>query len=246
MNLSVTICLVLSVLCPPAHIVNKAQMQPIEMKDAADFLNRLKQQRHLNLLQSATWTLIHDYRDSKQMDEVLKFVQSFMEALDAYEKGNPAGLSKFGGLKRFKDQMAVWLDHNDQAIRAYAATMLGISGDRAYARQLANLLKRRKYVRDDLIQYDRGRAAMALGLVGAKEYTSSLARLLSSKESYDRAGAAYGLGFLAARAHAHAIAKLQDDKDESVREAAKEALEMMGARYLIKKKVLLRQRPREC
>ena len=229
MKLFVTISLVLRLFCPPAV------GQQIEMKDAADFRNRLKQERHRNLLEGATWTLIHDYRDFKHVEEVMKYVQSFFEALDAHAKGNSDSLSKLGGLKRFKDQMAVWLNDNDQAVRAYAAVMLGISGDRAYAGQLGNLLKPRKYGQDVLVQYDRGRAAMALGLIGAKEHESRLVGLLKSKNEYDRSGAAYGLGFLAAKAHAKAIAKLLDDKDESVREAAKESLEMMGAGELIKK-----------
>jgi HEAT repeat protein len=80
---------------------------------------------------------------------------------------------------------------------------------------LGNLLKPRKHSHDDLVHYDRGRAAMALGLAGAKEYDSSLVRLLSSKNEYDRSGAAYGLGFLAAKARATAIAKLLDDENET-------------------------------
>lgn len=232
MKLCITISLALSVVCP-AHVVRASEpaavIQQVETKDAADFLTRLKQERLRNLYQSATWTLIHDYRDSKHMKEVLTYVQSFMEALVAHEQGNSASLLKLGGLKKFKDQMAAWLNDNDQAIRAYAATILGICGDRAYAKQLANLLKPRPSGRDELIQYDRGRAATALGLVGAQEYTSRLVNLLRSKNEYERAGAAYGLGLLTARTHAPAIAKLLNDKDENVREAAKDSLEMMGA-----------------
>src|SRR6185295_14402623 len=106
------------------------------------------------------WTLIHDYRDLKSVEEVLKYVQSFMEALDTHQKGNSTPLKTFGGLKRFKDQMALWLNHDEQAVRAYAAVMLGVCGDRAYANQLGDLLKSRKYDDKDLIEYDRGRAAM--------------------------------------------------------------------------------------
>ena len=204
------------------------------MKDAADFLLRIKEERFRNLFQSATWTLTHDYREFRRVEEVMNYVQGFLEALAAYEKGNPATLTKLGGLRSFKDQLAKWLTDTDQSIRAYAAVMLGICGDRAYASQLANLLKNTKYSRDDLLHYDRGRAAMALGLIGANEYTSSLVGLLRSENGYDRAGAAYGLGFLSAKAHAAAIAKLLDDADENVREAAKESLEMMGAGDLLK------------
>ncbi len=232
MKLCITISLVLSVLFP-AHTVREpepaAMIRQVEMKDAAHLLTRLKQQRLRNLFQGATWTVTHDYRDFKHMEEVLKYVQSFMEALIAYEKGNSASLSKLGGLRAFKEQMAAWLNDDDQAIRAYAAVILGVCGDRAYAKQLGDLMKSRPSGRDELIQYDRGRAAMALGLVGAKEYTSELVNLLRSTNEYDRAGAAYGLGFLTARTQAPAIAKLLNDKAENVREAAKESLQMMGA-----------------
>ncbi len=239
MKLCITVSLLLSVSCPAQTVLEPepaAVIQQVENKDAAAFLTRLKQQKLRNLYEGATWTLIHDYRDSKHMEEVLKYVQSFMEAMVADEKGNPANLSKLGGLKGFKDQMAAWLNDNDQAIRAYAATILGICGDRAYAKQLGALLQPRPNGRNELIQYDRGRAAMALGLVGATEYTSRLVRLLRSTNEYDRAGAAYGLGFLTAKTHAPAIAKLLDDKDENVRDAAKESLEMMGAGHLTNRK----------
>ena len=113
MKLCVTISLVFSVSFPPAYAMREpgptAVMQHIQMKDAADFLNRLKQERLRNLFEGATWTLTHDYHEFKHMEEVLKYVQSFFEALDAYEKGNPATLAKLGGLRRFKDQLAEWL-----------------------------------------------------------------------------------------------------------------------------------------
>lgn len=239
MKLCVTLSLLLSVLTPPAHTVRQPKLTParqaVEMKDAADFLNRLKQERLRNLFQGATWTLTHDYREIKRVDEVMNYVQKFLEALVAYEKGNSAPLSQLGGVKSLKDRLAEWLLDSEQSVRAYAAVMLGICGDRAYAKQLANLLKPRKSNRNELIQYDRGRAATALGLVGAKEYTNTLVALLTSKNEYDRVGAAYGLGFLNAKAHAPAIAKLLNDKDEVVREVAKESLEMMGANDLLKK-----------
>jgi HEAT repeat protein len=248
MKFCITISLLLSVFTPPAHTVREPNLDPViqavEMKDAADFLNRLKQQQHINLVQGATWTLVHDYREYKRVEEVMNFVQKFLQALDAYAKGDPAPLSQLGGLKPFKDQLAEWLTDNEQCVRAYAAVMLGICGDRAYTKQLANLLKPRKYNANDLLEYDRGRAAMALGLVGATEYTNTLVRLLRSKNEYDRVGAAYGLGFFKAKAHAPAIARLLEDEDEAVREVAKESLEMMGARELLKKRTVKQSTPR--
>jgi hypothetical protein len=118
------------------------------------------------------------------MDEVLKHFQKFFEALVEYEKGSASLLSRLGGFKGFKDKLALWLNDDDQAIRAYAAVMLGISGDQAYASQPADLVKPGRRKRDDRPQYDRGRAAMALGLVGAIEYAPRLADLLKSLNEY--------------------------------------------------------------
>jgi HEAT repeat protein len=203
-------------------------------KEVSEYLARYKEQRIQNLVEGATWTLIHDYSEHKHMEEVLKQVQNFFEALAAYEKGDSSALSQFGGVKGFKEKLAHWLDDDDQAIRAYSVVMLGIFGDHEYADELAGLLKPRKYKSNDLIHYDRGRAAMALGLVGAKEYTAKLANLLKSSNQYDRSGAAYGLAFLGAKDQARAIAKLIDDGNEGVREASRESLEMLGATGLIK------------
>jgi hypothetical protein len=221
---------------PPSLGMRVSINQELESKDISRFLTRLKDLRLQNLLESATWTLTHDYSEIKRVDEVLEYVQSFFEALSEYEKGSASLLSRLGGFKGFKDKFAQWLNDDNQAIRAFAAVMLGISGDHAYASKLADLLKPRSYTRDGVIQYDRGRAAMALGLVGATEYAPRLAALLNSLHEYDRAGAAYGLGLLGAKDQANAIAKLLDDQYEGVREAAKESLEMLGASDLIKDK----------
>jgi hypothetical protein len=222
--------------CANAKEFRSGYVQEPQSQDADEFLSRWKDQRHRNLFESATWTLTHDYSDSKRVDEVLKSVQSYFEALGKYEKGDRSSLDRMGGVKAFKDKLSGWLTDSDQAVRAFSAVMLGISGDKSYAPQLANLLKERKYKDSDLLHYDRGRAAMALGLVGAKEYTSNLVALLDSPNEYDRAGAAYGLGFLQAKDQAKAVSKLLNDEDESVREAAKESLEMMGAAEFMKDK----------
>jgi len=222
--------------CVGAKEPRPSNVQESRAQDVNEFLNRWKDQRHRNLFESATWTLTHDYSDSKRVDEVLKSVQSYFEALGKYEKGDHSSLDQMGGLKAFKDKLSGWLSDDDQAVRAFAAVMLGISGDKSYVPQLANLLKERKYKDSDLLHYDRGRAAMALGLVGAQEYIPNLVTLLDSSNEYDRSGAAYGLGFLKVKDQAMAIAKLLNDEDENVREAAKESLEMMGAAEFIKDK----------
>ena len=222
--------------CANAKESRSVDLQESQSKDVDEFLKRWKEQTHRNLFESATWTLTHDYAELKHMQEVLKSVQAYFEALGKYEKADRSSLDQMGGVRAFKDKLSGWLKDDDQAIRAFAAVVLGISGDKSYAAQLANLLKERKYKDSDLLYYDRGRAAMALGLVGAQEYMPNLVTLLDSSNEYDRAGAAYGLGFLKAKYQAKAVAKLLKDKEENVREAAKESLDMMGAAEFIKDK----------
>ena len=93
------------------------------------FIERFKKPEHINLLQGAMWTLTHDYDDFKHMQEVLKTFQNYFEAIGKYESGDRAALEKLGGVKGFKDKLALWLNDEDQAVRAFAALMLGISGD---------------------------------------------------------------------------------------------------------------------
>lgn len=205
-----------------------------QTQEIGEFIKRLEIKEHQNLLEGALWTVTHDYSDFKHMSEVLNTFQIYIDAIGKYQSGSFAPLEEMGGIKAFKNKLAEWLSDEDPAIRAFAATVLGISGDSSYASPLAQLIKERKYKNSDLLIYDRGQAAMALGLVGAKEYIPIIVKLLKSSNEYDRAGAIYGLGFLKARGQALAVAKLLNDKNESVREAAKEALAMMGEANLIK------------
>jgi len=204
-------------------------------RETNEFIKRLKDEKFRSIYGGSAWTLTHDYKDYKHMDDVLGTLQRYMEALAKYEQGDDSSLKQLGGIKQLKDQLAVWLEDNDQAIRAFAATMLGVSGDQAYSPLLARLLVRNEQNADDII-YDRGRAALALGLLQAKEYGKDLVTMLSSTNEYDRAGAVQGLGWMGDKENAKAVAPLLKDKDELVREAAKQSLEMMGASDLIKDK----------
>src|SRR5262245_13493151 len=210
-------------------------LQSEATRETNEFIKRLKDEKFRDIFGGSTWTLIHDYKDHKHMDEVLDTLQRYMEALAKYEQGDGSSLKQLGGIKQLKDKLAMWLEDKDQAIRAFAATMLGISGDQAYSPLLAKLLVRKEQNADDLV-YDRGRAALALGLLQAKEYGKDLVTMLSSTNEYDRAGAVQGLGWMGDKENAKAVAQLLKDKDEGLREAARQSLEMMGASDLIKEK----------
>jgi HEAT repeat protein len=200
-----------------------------------EFIRRLKDEKLADILTGSLWTLTHDYNDYKHMEEVLLASQRNLEALEKYERGDSSSLKQLGGVKQFKGQLAIWLDDRDQAVRAFAATLLGVSGDKAYAPQLAKLLVRRKGDSDWQI-YDRGSAARALGLFQAKEFGKDLVNMLSSSNKNDRLGALHGLAWMGDKEHAQAVAKLQDHDNEGIRETARQALIMLGASELLKGK----------
>ena len=207
----------------------RPQLPATDSAQTDTFIKRLKIEKYQNLYSGSMWTLIHDYKDENQIDTVLKTFQSYLEAFAKYEKGDVIALKELGGFKSFTAQLAKWLDSPEQCVRAFAATMLGVSGDTAYAARIADLLKRTES-KDELLIYDKYAAAVALGVLGAKEYTDTLVMMLSSKNEYDRAGGAIGLGWMQSKDKAPAIAKLLKDEDEHVRDAAKEALEMLGVK----------------
>src|SRR5215475_14246846 len=199
-----------------AYPRHNSQSAPEQSQQTDEFIKRLKDERALGLMESATWTLIHDYSNKSRIDEVLDTMKSYFEAIEKYERGDRSSLEQMGGVKAFKDKMAALLAEDDQAVRSFAAIMLGVSGDRRYAPQIAKLLKEINQ-EDKFGRYDRGRAAIALGLLVAKEYTSDLAVLLRSDNHYDRSGAAQGIGLMGAKDQAKAVALLLDDDNEDVR-----------------------------
>lgn len=205
----------------------KPAAQVENSKKAPDFAGRMQNPLFANQVAGAMWTLTHDYSDYQRSKEVMKTLLDYFQAFDKSKKGDSKDFDRLGGEKAFKDQLAKWLTEEDQSIRAFAAVMLGVSGDKSYAPQLANLLQDGKYKESDLNIYDRGRAAIALGMLEAKEYTQNLVDLLKSKNEFDRTGAVIGLGFLKAKDQSGAVRQLLKDKDKNVRQAAKESLEIM-------------------
>ena len=209
--------------------------EPQTAQETEEFIKRFTDERFRDISGGMMWTLIHDYKDQKHLEAVLNTWQRYMEALAKYKQGDGSSLDQLGGVKQLKDQLAIMLNDDEQAIRAFAATILGISGDQRYARQIAELLVRKEKNPDNHV-YDRGRAALALGLLQAKEYGKDLVKMLASKNDYDRSGAVQGLGWMGDKVHAKAVAKLLNDKDQDIREATKQALEMMRATELSKEK----------
>ncbi len=215
--LTISLC-ILFAFSTDADCQKTAQISPEQSiqnpsSEIVDFIQQFKKPENLNILQGALWTLTHDYADAKQMKEVLGVFQSYFEALAKYENKDITSLEKLGGINSFKDKSAEWLKYEDQAIRAFAAVFLGISGDKKYAPQIAVLLKERKYEKEPLIIYDRGRAAMSLGLLGANNYLPEILRLLKSKNQFDRQGAIYALGYFGAKEYSKDVAAILTNKE---------------------------------
>ncbi len=220
----------------PAQPVAAPEKTPMPRNADADaFITRMKEPGPANLMQAAIKGLTTDFSNRDNADAVLKQSMTFVGALSRYENGDPASLNEYGGVGPFKEKCAAWLKHDEQSVRAFAAVMLGMSGDKAYTPQLSELLKRTDYAARDTVKYDRGRAAIALGMIGAEDVKKQLGVMLSSSEYNDRQGASLGLGFLKAKEFAPQIAKLQTDKEPNVRYDAKAALKLMGAEDLITK-----------
>ncbi len=205
-----TTTFLLLLLLSTVSVVSQQLVKPslTEPNEIEFFVARFKQLEHLNVLQGAMWTVTHDYADFKKMSEKLKTFQTVFEAVGQYESGDPKPLAQVGGVKAFKETLSVWLRDDDQAIRSFAAVLIGISGDKAFAPQLATLIKEREGGDDEMMVYDRGRAAFAIGLLGAAEYTPLLVAQLESKNQYDRSGAMSALARFNATEYAPRIAKL--------------------------------------
>jgi HEAT repeat protein len=200
---------------PPRAAIERAQTTD-------EFLARWKDERNSKLALGAMWTASHSDVGPDRWEAAFQPAYLFMEAI---EKGDRASLDP-KGIKAFKDRLSGMLKDDDQAIRAFAALLLGVCGDKSYANQVAVLLRPRRATGDFPV-YDRGRAAMALGLLGAKEHTLELVSLLKSPNSFDRSGAAFGLGAMRATEHMADVARLLEDADENVRTNAQEGLAMM-------------------
>jgi HEAT repeat protein len=191
-----------------AAIACPQKLEPID--DAAEvneLAKRFQKPENVNVFQGAVWTVTHDYAEHKHMDEVMKSVFAYLEALAKFQSGESEPLAKLGGVSGFKRKLTDLLNDGDQAIRSFAAVMIGITGDKALVPSLAKLLDKQTAAGERYsMVYDRGRAALALGMIGAVEYKPRIAELLKSENQYDRSGAIAALESFGATEYAKEIA----------------------------------------
>jgi hypothetical protein len=196
----------------------------------ARFVQRWNDPSSQKLLADARSKMTDDTADRDRSQIVLRYLDNFTEALKEYQNGDLSALDYVGGLKAFKKAGADWLTDKERSVRALGAVALGISGDAAFAPQLAKLVNDTNEPDADNPRYDRGCAATALGMLNAKQYLAKLAAMLSNPNEFDRGGAALGLGFLKAKKFELAIGRLLHDKNLSVQTAAEDALTIMDAK----------------
>lgn len=164
-------------------------------------------------LSSRLWSLIHNYSSKEKVDESLDLLMLISEAVS---KNNPALLDRVGGLTGCKKRFLGLMNSNDDTVSGYAALVLAVSGDMAYARQIAALLDKKDEDGDEGPITVRGEAATALGILGASEYVSKIVGMLQSRNEYDRSGAATGLAYLGAKEQAPEIVKMMTNEQFSL------------------------------
>jgi HEAT repeat protein len=172
-----------------------------------------------SVLSSRMWSLIHNYRSKKHLDDLMALLTLFFTAI---EKDDPARLASVGGIEGFQARMAGLMKCHDDEVSGFAAIVLGVCGDRSYSRRIAELLyERRRRQGKDAWQYNttRGAAATALGVLGTKEYAPKMLALLRSANDYDRSGAALGLAYLGDKTHGEAIVRLLRNQKNRDRDA---------------------------
>ena len=181
----------------------------IGQTDAAEtnrVLQRFRETRHIRLMEGASWSLAHQYGDIENVGKVFKTVGEYHEAFEKYEAGDQAPLIALGGIKGFKTKLSTMLKDADPAVRCYAATLTGITGDKAMVPQVAALLLRKAGSNQDHCGPER--AMVALALMGASQYKLRIATELKSTDSNKRSAAIRALALLGATEYAPRIAAI--------------------------------------
>jgi hypothetical protein len=204
------------------------QLSPGEQKEYDLIQKRFRD--HEDLLNAAGGTLSHcaDAKDSQGVEKTLNLLKAFADSRQIQK------LVEAGGVKPFKDNVAILLRNKDPVVRGFGAVLLALIGDAGFKSDIAQLLQDKPGSPPSgldrlLYNWDRSQAAVALGLLGAKEYAPRLDALLRSSDPVDRAGAALGLGYMDAKDHAKDIAKLLSDDEDQVQAAALQALGELNA-----------------
>lgn len=180
--------------------------------DVTEIASRFRDRAHVSMLAQAMWTVTHDYADHKHMEEVVfKSFPEYMEAMEKHLQGDRAPLEKLGGIAGFREKLVLWLNDPDQAIRAFAAVIAGISRDREIIPHLVKLMNKKEGEERFSRVYDRGRAAMALGFMRAAEYKPDILQLLKSQNEYNRSGAIAAITLLGAKENAKDVAAILTD-----------------------------------
>lgn len=199
---------------PTPQIIATPTPQPRAADDEVlVIMRRYGDPKHINMLQGAMWGVTHDYKDLKHVHEVIACLARFMQAMGTHAGGNAAPLEQLGGVKAFRQEIALWLDDGDQAVRALGAIVAGIIGGRDSVPQLLKLMTRNDAGKDTSRVYDKARAAVGLGLIGAIEHKPDIALLLKSENPYDRMGAVDALSLLGAKEYAKEVAGLMNDPE---------------------------------
>jgi HEAT repeat protein len=197
------LAIALLALCVPIH----AGAYIDEPDEVASIAKRFGEPRHIEILQGALWTAGHDYKDFKHTSDIQRSFIAYLEAIQSYLQGDRKPLELLGGIKSYKATLISWLNDSDPSVRAFSATIIGITGDEAMAGPLVELMKRPGNAEDERL-YDKGSAAIALGLLGAQGYKTDLAEVLKSKNAYSRNGAITALGMLGAKEYEKQIVSL--------------------------------------
>ncbi len=178
-------------------------------KEEWDYLRR-RFTDHWPRMSGLTWSLIHTYESKHELERAMKVLEEIGLALAI---NNPTTIRKFKGSLGLKEKLNRRMGSKDQTISGFAAYMLAIVGDPAYAPHIAALLKndakRTSAGRESTI---KGQAAGALGVLGARQYIQDIAVLLDSPNHYELRGAVSALALLKATHYADRIAGPADKK----------------------------------
>ena len=179
----------------------------IDRAETERVIKRFQEPRNVSSMEGASWALAHQYGDINRVGEVFKFAQAYFGAFKRFEAGDTIALEKLGGVKAFKTKLSGMLKDPDPAVRCYSATLIGITGDKTMAPQLAGFLQSRTGKRG-ASYCEAERAMEALGVMGAVEYKAKIASYLGSDDTNERNGAITALASLGAKEYADRIAPI--------------------------------------